>query len=132
MDARFLIISPMRNEAAHVERRRPRARRPERPAGRWVVVDDGSTDDTAERLQALADGCRSCAYARETQPAPVVDRLKVAAAPRAFNSGLARAEIQDFTHVIKLDGDIELPPDYFERILRSSRATPSSGSRAAT
>ena len=60
----------------------------------------------------------------------MVDRLKVAAAPRAFNYGLARAEIQDWTHVVKLDGDIELPPDYFERILEEYAREPELGMAA--
>ena len=60
----------------------------------------------------------------------VVDRLKVAAAPRAFNYGLARAEVQDWTHVVKLYGDIELPPDYFERILEEYARDPELGMAA--
>ena len=54
MDARFLIISPMRNEAAHVERVARALAAQTVPPAEWVVVDDGSTDDTAARLQALA------------------------------------------------------------------------------
>ena len=131
MDARFLIISPMRNEAAHVERVARALAAQTVPPAEWVVVDDGSTDDTAARLQALAGEVPFLrVHARETEQGPVVDRLKVAAAPRAFNYGLARAEIQDWTHVVKLDGDIELPPDYFERILEEYARDPELGMAA--
>ena len=53
-----------------------------------------------------------------------MDRLAVAAAPRAFNYGLARSPVSDWTHVMKLDGDIELPPDYFERLIAAVRRRP--------
>jgi glycosyltransferase involved in cell wall biosynthesis len=118
MEARILIISPMRNEAAHVERvARSVAAQTLTPA-EWVVVDDGSTDDTAAILRRLeSDIPFMRVFSRRADQEPVADRLAVAAAPRAFNYGLDRAEVHDWTHVVKLDGDIELPPDYFERVL---------------
>ena len=47
------------------------------------------------------------------------DRLLHASEARAFNHGLRLGS--DFTHVGKLDGDIELPPDYYERMLEKFR-----------
>ena len=58
---------------------------------------------------------RVVSAADELDPAEV-DRLALAAAPRAFNVGLAHGR-GDFTHVAKLDGDVELPPDYYEVLL---------------
>jgi biofilm PGA synthesis N-glycosyltransferase PgaC len=118
MDARILIISPMRNESAHVERVARALAAQSHPPVEWVVVDDASTDDTAALLHSLAEEIPFLSvFTRQAESEPVADRLKVAAAPRAFNYGLARAHVEDWTHVMKLDGDIELPPDYFERIL---------------
>ena len=59
--------------------------------------------------------------------AEATDRLAVAAAPRAFNSGLSTVGISEFTHIGKLDGDIELRPDYFETVLREFDRDPSLG-----
>ena len=53
------------------------------------------------------------------------DRLHHAAEARAFNYGLSLASA--FTHVGKLDGDIELPPDYYERLLGRFRDDASLG-----
>jgi hypothetical protein len=44
------------------------------------------------------------------------DRLARAAAPRNFNAGLAHADWREYTHVMKLDGDIELPPKYLRTL----------------
>jgi glycosyltransferase involved in cell wall biosynthesis len=118
MQARILIISPMRNEAAHVERVARSVAAQTLPPAEWVVVDDGSTDDTAAVLRDLETEIPFLrVYSREPDSAPVVDRLAVAAAPRAFNAGLAAATVDDWTHVMKLDGDIELPPDYLQQLV---------------
>lgn len=129
---RLLIITPVRNEAAHIERvargLAAQTRRPER----WLVVDDGSDDETPlilRRLSAELDFMRVVS----TPPgltAPSNDRLAVAAAPRAFNYGLHTLdpnELALFTHLGKLDGDIELCPDYFARILAEFDRDPALG-----
>ena len=128
MDARILIISPMRNEAAHVARvARALAAQTHQPA-EWIVVNDASTDDTAAILQELQASIPFLSvHTREPDTEPVVDRLAVAAAPRAFNYGLARASVRDWTHVMKLDGDIELKPDYFSELMRRFEADPALG-----
>jgi biofilm PGA synthesis N-glycosyltransferase PgaC len=128
MQARILIISPMRNEAAHVERVARSVAAQTLPPAEWVVVDDGSTDDTAAILRGLQLEIGFLAvHSRPAHPGPVVDRLAVAAAPRAFNYGLERAAAGDWTHVVKLDGDIELPADYFERLVERFDADPELG-----
>ena len=56
------------------------------------------------------------------------DRLARAAAPRTFNVGLARrGDWREYTHVMKLDGDIELPPRYFREMVERFDADPTLG-----
>lgn len=119
---RLLIITPVRDEAAHIERvARGLAAQTHRPE-RWVVVDDGSADETPRilaRLSAELDFMEVVS----TPPrftAAASDRLAVAAAPRAFNYGLGTVdpvELPRFTHIGKLDGDVELVADYFATVL---------------
>jgi hypothetical protein len=119
---RVLIVTPVRNEADHIglvaEGLAAQTRRPDR----WLVVDDGSDDETPLILRRLA---REHPFMRVVATPPdftaaAADRLAVAAAPRAFNYGLGTLdpdELAGFTHVGKLDGDVQLCPDYFERLL---------------
>jgi poly-beta-1,6-N-acetyl-D-glucosamine synthase len=131
----MLIVSPVRNEAAHVEGVARALAAQTRPPARWVVVDDNSTDGTSELLQRLAKEIEFMQVVA-TPPeftAKAADRLAVAAAPRAFNFGLARAgELSEYTHVGKLDGDVYLRPDYYERILAEFDADPSLGIAGGT
>lgn len=119
MTQRLLVISPVRNEAAHVERVALAMGAQTRPPDAWVVVDDHSTDDTRDVLERLAPQLpfMTIISAPEAVADGVVDRLAAAAAPRAFNAGLHSLDWREFSHIAKLDGDTELPPRYFELLL---------------
>jgi glycosyltransferase involved in cell wall biosynthesis len=130
MEPRILVISPVRNEARHIELViRGMAAQELKPA-RWIVIDDSSTDGTGDVLRAHA----SEVPFMEVREAPanlghhgVRDRLARAAAPRNFNLGLASADLDQYTHVMKLDGDIELAPDYFRTLMDRFEADPELG-----
>jgi biofilm PGA synthesis N-glycosyltransferase PgaC len=119
MSQRLLVISPVRNEAAHIERvalaMAAQTRRPDL----WVVIDDQSTDETPQILARLAERLDflQVLNAQPAEAASSKDRLAVAAEARAFNLGLNSVPWQTFTHIAKLDGDIELSPRYFELLL---------------
>lgn len=120
MTHRLLVISPVRNEAAHIERVALAMAAQTSPADAWVVVDDGSTDGTPEILGRLAERLEfmTVRFAPQaTLAATAKDRLAAAAAPRTFNVGLDSVPWQTYTHIAKLDGDTELPPRYFEQLL---------------
>jgi len=126
---RVLVISPVRNEAAHIERVvRAVAAQELRPA-HWVVVDDGSHDDTLAILRRLAPEVpfMRVVETRGGGSETARDRLAGGAAPRAFNVGLAAVGRCDFTHIMKLDGDVELPPHYLRELLACFAADPRLG-----
>lgn len=84
-----------------------------RPA-KWVIVDDGSTDDTPA---ILAD------YAAKHDWIEIVtraDRGHRAVGPGvidAFYSGYAAIDPDDYEYICKLDLDLRLPPRYFEILI---------------
>jgi glycosyltransferase involved in cell wall biosynthesis len=126
---RILVISPVRNEAAHIELVVRCMAAQELPPARWIVVDDGSDDGTLEILRRLeAEVPFLEVHESGALPEVVTDRLARAAAPRTFNRGLAVAgDWREYTHVMKLDGDIELKPDYFRVLMARFEADPSLG-----
>ncbi len=143
---RVLIVSPVRNEGAHIARvaRGVAAQQPA-PA-RWVAIDDGSSDDTHEQLCALCEELGFLTVLRGPAQAPGArDRLARAVEARNFNLALATAGWEEdahaggnaraqtgraggsYTHVMKLDGDIELPPGYLAALLERFAANPRLG-----
>jgi biofilm PGA synthesis N-glycosyltransferase PgaC len=126
---RILIVSPVRNEAAHIELVARALAAQELPPARWVVVDDRSDDDTLAILRRLETEIPflTVVQAPPAHPGPLRDRLALAVEARAFNFGLAGNHLSDFTHVMKLDGDIELPPNYFRELMAQFDADPTLG-----
>jgi glycosyltransferase involved in cell wall biosynthesis len=130
VEPRILIVSPVRNEAAHIERVVRSVAAQELPPARWIVVDDRSDDGTLELLRALE---AEVPFLEVVESAglperPVRDRLARAAAPRTFNRGLTAAgDWREYTHVMKLDGDIEMKPGYFRELLERFAADPALG-----
>jgi poly-beta-1,6-N-acetyl-D-glucosamine synthase len=130
VEPRILIVSPVRNEAAHIERVVRAVAAQELPPARWIVADDRSDDGTLDILRRLEPELPflTVVAAAEDPPGRVRDRLARAAAPRNFNAGLAAAgDWREYTHVMKLDGDIELAPGYLRELMERFAADPALG-----
>ena len=126
----LLIISAVRNERAHIERVVQAVARQTRPPDAWIVVDDGSDDGTLEALHSMQGDVpfmRVLSASEDGTAASTRDRLKLAAEARAWNQGLRAADWRSFAFIGKLDGDIELPPDYYETLLARFEADPRLG-----
>jgi glycosyltransferase involved in cell wall biosynthesis len=94
-----------------------------RPA-KWVIVDDGSTDQTPEILGE---------YAKKYDWIEVVTRENRghrAVGPGvidAFYAGYSTIDIQEYKYFCKLDLDLRLPEKYFEILLKRMEAVPRLG-----
>jgi poly-beta-1,6-N-acetyl-D-glucosamine synthase len=129
MNPRVLIVSPVRNERAHIERVVQAVAAQELQAARWIIIDDQSDDGTLEILRQLEPELpflRVLAGSDE-HAGNVPDRLARAAAPRNFNRGLAVEEWRTYSHIMKLDGDIELPPHYLRTVIERMDSDPKLG-----
>src|ERR1700753_3707444 len=80
-EPRILVISPVRNEAAHIERVVRAVAAQDVPPARWIVVDDESDDGTLEILRRLEAEFpfMTVLHTGDMPLAPVKDRLAVAA-----------------------------------------------------
>jgi glycosyltransferase involved in cell wall biosynthesis len=118
----YAIITPVRDEAANLERLAPCLVAQTATPFAWIIVDDGSSDGTSALVQELAaqhPWIRLASAGGEAlaRGGPIV---------RAFNAGLA--ELGDLPDVVvKLDADISMGPDHFERLVGEFTRDPSLG-----
>jgi biofilm PGA synthesis N-glycosyltransferase PgaC len=119
----YVVITPARNEVEHLPRLgQSLAEQTVRPR-LWLVVDNGSTDETVALVRELAarhDWIRVQSVPEQTALArggPIV---------RAFHTGLAALDGPPDV-VVKVDADVSMDSDYFERLLSAFAADPSLG-----
>jgi len=121
MNRTYLLISPGRNEAAYMRNTLDSViAQSVRPA-KWVIVDDGSTDESPAILAE---------YAAKHDWIQIVtrkDRGIRAVGPgviEAFYAGYDSIDPNDYEYVCKLDLDLILPPRYFEELMSRMEADP--------
>lgn len=92
--------------------------------GRWIIVDDRSTDGTAEFVERLAATRPWITVAKRTERHHSRDfGQKVA----AFDAGYAAVRSQSHQLIGVLDADVVLPPDYYARIVEEFERDPMLG-----
>jgi poly-beta-1,6-N-acetyl-D-glucosamine synthase len=114
---KYVIITPARNEAAFIEKTIQSIINQTVKPLRWIVVNDGSTDSTAE---ILAKYKSDYGFIELVNVERLGDRHfgnKV----NAFNLGLEKARHIEYEFIGNLDADISLDPDYFEKLLSEFR-----------
>ena len=121
---RYVLISPCRDEAEHMRRTLDSVLAQTVPPALWVVVDDGSTDETP----AILEDYRSrMPYLRVVRRANRGKRSVGPGVIEAFYAGVESVSLNDFDYVCKLDLDLDLPPRYFERLMERMEGNPRLG-----
>ena len=125
---RLLVISPAKDEAQYIERTiHSMVSQTFRPT-LWIVVDDGSTDQTGEIAERAARGHD---WIRVLRRPPGTQRRVGPGVIEAFYAGLGLVHLEDFDFVCKLDADLEFAPGYFaelmDRFARNPRLGTASG-----
>jgi glycosyltransferase involved in cell wall biosynthesis len=118
---RYVVITPARNEEENIEETiRSVVAQTVAPA-EWIIVDDGSTDKTGEILDRFAT---LYPWLQVFHLSDRGYREPGGGVIRAFYHGLHNVSTQDWDFIVKLDGDLNLPPDYFEKCLEEFRKDP--------
>lgn len=111
-ETRYVIITPVRDEAKHIEDTIRSVLAQTIAPAEWVIVDDGSTDSTG----AIIDR-----YAAQYAWISAVHRLDrgfrrpATGVMEAFEEGFCGLKTVQWDFVVKLDGDLKFEADYFEK-----------------
>lgn len=121
---KYTVITPVRNEAEFIEKTINSMIQQTVKATEWVIVNDGSTDETAEIVAK---------YAAEHPWLKLVSRADRGIRQRGkgvvetFYTGYAALTQQDYDVIVKLDGDLSFEPTYFESLLGEFESNPKLG-----
>jgi poly-beta-1,6-N-acetyl-D-glucosamine synthase len=108
----YVIVTPVRDEEKHIEGTiQSVLQQTIRPA-EWMIVDDGSTDRTASIMERYA---REHPWIRPVSRANRGFRKSGGGVVEAFYDGYNRLECKNWAFLAKLDGDLIIEPDYFQR-----------------
>ena len=121
---RYLLVSPCRDEAQYLRRTLDSVAAQSVAPTLWVVVDDGSTDETPAILKEYAPRLPYLRVVRRT------DRGRRQVGPgviEAFYAGLETVRLEDFDYLCKLDMDLVLPVRYFELLMQRMESDPRVG-----
>lgn len=121
--SQYVLITPARNAARHIERVLHSMQRQKKPPLRWIVVNDGSTDSTREILRIFEE---RCPFLEVLDVSPQEQR-NFASKVFAFRRGYERLQGLDYTYIGNLDADMSFEPDYFERLLQKFEDNPALG-----
>jgi poly-beta-1,6-N-acetyl-D-glucosamine synthase len=114
----YAVVTPASNEAQHLRRLGDSLEHQTIPPASWIIVDNGSRDETASVVDELASSrpwVRLVTMPRDTSSArgaPVV---------RAFHSGLSTLDPKP-DMVAKVDADVSMDERYFERLIAAFEA----------
>jgi poly-beta-1,6-N-acetyl-D-glucosamine synthase len=119
----YVIVTPAHNEEAFIEKTITSMVAQTVKPVKWVIVNDGSTDRTAEIVDRYAsqfDFIQSVSLRRG-------EGRDFGRKILAFNKGCSEFEGSQFDFIGNLDADISIDPDYFENILKGFEADPGLG-----
>ena len=120
---KYILITAARNEEAFIARTLDSVTTQTQLPERWVVIDDGSSDRTAEIVAACAQKFPWLKLIRN----PKREGRNFAAKANAVNTALAQSQDIAFDVLGNLDADTSFTPDYMEFLMQKFSADPRLG-----
>jgi len=119
----YVLITPARNEDAHIEKTIKSVISQTVLPMKWVIVSDGSTDRTDEIVRSYLKGREWIEFIRM----PKRRERHFAAKVQAFNAGYEKVKSLEYDIIGNLDADISFGEDFFEYLLNKFERMPKLG-----
>ncbi len=124
MNARYVVVTPVRNEEMYLPRiAESMVAQTVRPA-EWIIVNDGSSDNTGN---IASDYASEHPWIRRVDRKDRGYRKPGGGIIEAFYAGYEALACRDWEFMAKLDGDLSFEPAYFERLFEQFTSNPRLG-----
>jgi glycosyltransferase involved in cell wall biosynthesis len=120
---KYVLITAARNEEALIGKTLESVVRQTQLPERWIIVDDGSTDRTAEIIAPYVEKYSWIRLVRN----PRRESRDFAAKANAVNDALRQMQDLKFDILGNLDADTSFAPDYMEFLIQKFAADPKLG-----
>lgn len=120
----YCVITPCRNEEQYARRTLDSVVAQTLRPARWLIVDDGSTDDTPA---VLAEYAARHPWIQVIRREDRGHRELGGGVIDAFYEGYAAIDPNRFDYIVKLDLDLDLPPGYFAGVVERMETEPRLG-----
>lgn len=124
MSRGYVLISPCRDEADYIQTTIDSIVNQSLLPAKWVIVDDGSTDGTEE---IIAEAARRYSFIEVVQRVNRGARSVGPGVIEAFYTGYDAIDPGEYDYVCKLDVDLDIPPKYFEILVKRMEDNPRIG-----
>lgn len=121
----YIVITPARNEEQFIGHTLKSVLGQSVRPKKWIIVDDGSTDSTAN-IVAKYEIENDCLQLVRLDSANEV-RSGGSKVVRAFHEGCRSVSGVDYDFIVKLDADVSLPANYFEEVIKCFEMYPDVG-----
>ena len=120
---KYVLITSARNEESHIRKTLDSLVAQTQPPQQWIIVDDGSTDRTAEIIEEYVARVPWISLIRRVNRPNRNFKGKA----DAVNSAFKLLEKSEFDLVGNLDADISFGPDHFAFLIQKFREDPQLG-----
>ena len=121
----YIIITPAKNEAKYIEQTINSVKKQTLQPKKWIIVNDGSSDATQEIVEGhMADYDRIVLINKKKTS---LKRRRGQGVVEAFYEGYNLCASENHDYVVKLDADLLLDSDYFEKIFERFEREPKLG-----
>lgn len=109
----YILITPARNEADYIELTIQSMIEQTKPPLKWIIVSDGSIDETDDIVKKYLPGYPWIELVRT----PERKERHFAGKVMAFNAGYEKVKNSNYDIIGNLDADLSFEKDYFEFLL---------------
>jgi poly-beta-1,6-N-acetyl-D-glucosamine synthase len=120
----YVVITPVRNEAQYIGSTIDSMAQQTILPQKWIIVDDGSTDETPQILNAASE---KYPWVQVVHRPDRGFRLPGGGVIEAFYDGYSTIGGASWDFLVKLDGDLSFTSDYFEQCLAFFACDPNLG-----